>query len=74
MIFNLFGAGSSVGGDDDVAKRIKKFRKKLREIESIEAKIASGELKKPDADQMEKVARKNQILNHLKELERLEAE
>lgn len=55
-----------------MSKKIKKFRKKLREIESIEAKIASGELKKPDADQREKVARKHQILDQLKELELLE--
>lgn len=70
--FLTFAAGSSTGGEDDVTKKIKKFRKKLREIESIEAKLASGELKKPDADQMEKVSRKKQILEQLKELEQLE--
>lgn len=60
------------GAEDDVAKKIKKFRKKLREIESIEAKIASGELKRPDPDQTEKVGRKKHILDQIKELERLE--
>lgn len=64
--------GGSASGEDDVAKRIKKLRKKLREIELIETKLASGDLKKPDQDQLDKVGRKKQMLDQLKELEALE--
>lgn len=59
--------------DDDLAKTIKKLRKKIREIEAIESKISNRELKKPDPDQLEKIGRKDEILDRLKELERLES-
>lgn len=61
----------NISSDDDVAKTIKKLRKKIREIEAIESKISNGELKKPDPDQLEKVGRKNEILDRLEELEQL---
>lgn len=63
----------TISTDDDLAKTIKKLRKKIREIEAIESKISNGELKKPDPDQMEKISRKNEILDRLKEFERLES-
>lgn len=63
----------TISNDEELAKRIKKLRKKVREIESIESKIENGELKKPDPDQLEKIGRKNQILDQLNELERLES-
>lgn len=54
---------------DKLAKHLKKLRKKLREIDNIEQKIKSGEIKTPDKDQVDKVARKALIR---KEVERLE--
>uniref|UniRef100_A0A336MRZ7 Partner of Y14 and mago n=1 Tax=Culicoides sonorensis TaxID=179676 RepID=A0A336MRZ7_CULSO len=53
----------------EVTKKLKKLRKKLREIEEIEQKIASGELAKPEKDQLDKVARKSEILSEIQELE-----
>lgn len=62
----------SVTQDDDIAKKLKKLRKKVREIEAIEAKLATGELKNPEQDQVDKIGRKNQILDELRSLEVLE--
>ncbi|KRG04927.1 partner of Y14 and mago [Drosophila mojavensis] len=53
----------------DLAKQIKKLKKKIREIEQIESKIQSGDSSKLDKDQREKVKKKPQILNQLKALE-----
>ncbi|XP_055378849.1 partner of Y14 and mago isoform X1 [Condylostylus longicornis] len=54
----------------ELAKNLKKLKKKLREIEAIEAKIKSGELKKPNKDQIEKVKKKKAFLKEIKELEK----
>lgn len=53
----------------DPAKRLKNLKKKIRDIESIEAKIASGEVKTLDKDQLEKVNRKADILSDILALE-----
>lgn len=54
-----------ITSDDDPAKKIKKLRKKIREIEAIEAKMSSGE--KVDPDQIQKLSRKNEILKELRD-------
>lgn len=64
----------AVSSEEELAKKIKKLRKKMREIEKIEAKLSAGELKNPEQDQLDKVKRKNQILDELRELESEEAE
>ncbi len=51
----------------DPAKRLKNLRKKLREIEAIEQKAASGT--KLEKDQLDKIARKSVILQEIEELE-----
>ncbi|XP_023171783.1 partner of Y14 and mago [Drosophila hydei] len=53
----------------DIAKQIKKLKKKIREIEQIETKIQSGDINKLDKDQMEKVKKKPEILRQLKTIE-----
>lgn len=51
----------------DPAKRLKNLRKKLREIETVEQKVASGA--KLEKDQLDKIARKSEILQEIKDLE-----
>lgn len=53
----------------DPSKRLKTLKKKLREIEAIEEKIASSEIKKPEKDQLEKVHRKADVLSEILALE-----
>ncbi|XP_017839321.1 partner of Y14 and mago [Drosophila busckii] len=53
----------------DVAKQLKKLRKKIREIELIESKIKEGNAHKVDKDQLDKVKKKPEVLKHLRELE-----
>lgn len=52
----------------DLQKKCKKLQKKLREIEEIEKKLKSGALKKPEKDQLDKVARKKTIENELQQV------
>lgn len=51
----------------DPAKRLKNLRKKLREIETVEQKAASGV--KLEKDQLDKIARKAEILQEIEDLE-----
>lgn len=51
----------------DPAKRLKNLRKKLREIEAVEQKAAAGV--KLEKDQLEKIARKADIMQEIEDLE-----
>jgi partner of Y14 and mago protein len=51
----------------DPAKRIKNLRKRLREIESIEQKIAAGD-QKLEKEQLDKVARKKEVMSEIEQL------
>ncbi|XP_015117052.1 partner of Y14 and mago [Diachasma alloeum] len=53
----------------DSMKRLKNLRKKLREIETLEGKIKSGEIKNPEKEMTDKVARKKDVLDEIKLLE-----
>lgn len=55
---------------EKLVKHLKKLRKKLREIDNIEQKIKSGEIKSPDKDQLDKVARKKIIRTEFERLEK----
>lgn len=57
--------------EEDVQKQLKKLRKKIREIEAIEEKLKSGHLKSPEQDQLDKVARKAEIVKQITKLEAL---
>lgn len=60
-----------LNSEEDVLKQIKKLRKKIREIEAIEEKLKSGELKTPEQDQLDKVSRKSSILKQIAVLDAL---
>ena len=53
----------------DVLKRVRAIRKKLKQIEELEARISSGDITKPDQDQLNKLAKKEEFLEELKELQ-----
>nr|KAG5692286.1 hypothetical protein BaRGS_007194 [Batillaria attramentaria] len=53
----------------DLAKKLKNLKKKLKQIEDLESRITSGELKNPDKDQLEKVSRKQLIIDEIEDLE-----
>ena len=54
----------------DPAKKLRNLRKKLRDIEALEVKLSSGEIKSPEPEQLEKVARKAQVVEDIAVLER----
>lgn len=64
-------SGSVPSSDDpvDKAKKIKNLRKKLRQIEELQQKVDSGEIKEPTKDQLEKMARAQGLRDELEELE-----
>ena len=51
-------------------KKLKNLKKKLRQIEDLEAKVNSGEIKKLVKEQQDKIARKPELLKEIKDLER----
>ena len=54
---------------EEVAKKIKNLKKKLRQIDELQAKVDNGELKELTIEQNEKLARRGAILDEIKELE-----
>lgn len=54
----------------DAAKRLKNLRKKLAQIDALKLKIDSGELSKPDPDQLKKVQRRDEVAKEIEELEK----
>ena len=53
----------------DPTKKLRNLRKKLRDIEALEAKLDSGEVKNPEPEQLEKVGRKAQVEAEIRALE-----
>lgn len=52
------------------AKKIKNLKKKLRQVEELQQKVDSGEIKEPTKDQLEKLGRALAIQDELQQLER----
>ena len=55
--------------DKEQAKRIRTLGKKLHQIEELERKIATGEIPKPDKDQLRKITNKQQLLEEMESLQ-----
>lgn len=53
----------------DPAKKLRNLRKKLRDIEALEAKLDSGEIPCPEQEQLDKVARKTDVIREISALE-----
>lgn len=60
---------SSEDMERDRLKRERALRKKLKQIRDLEARIATGEISKPDRDQQAKIAKKSEIEAELFDLE-----
>ncbi|XP_061759591.1 partner of Y14 and mago isoform X2 [Nerophis ophidion] len=50
-------------------KKIKNVKKKLRQVEELQQKVDSGEIKEPTLDQLEKLARAKALRDELEQLE-----
>ena len=57
------------GGKTETEKKLRNLRKKLKQIEDIEKRIKSGELAKPEKEQLEKVAKKEALISEIEDLE-----
>lgn len=53
----------------EVLKKVRQLRKKLKQIEELERRIESGDIKEPDKDQREKIAKKQGIVDEMEELQ-----
>lgn len=62
-------SGSQQPVTTDPAKKLRNLKKKLRDIEALEAKLQAGEVKEPEESQLEKIARKGDVLRDIVDLE-----
>ena len=54
--------------DRETLKRVRALRKKVKQIEDLEQRIESGEISKPDKDQLNKISKKHEIVTELNSL------
>jgi len=55
----------------DPSKRLRNLKKKLKDIEALKEKIDSGELGTPLPEQLDKIARANEVIKEIESLEKL---
>ncbi|XP_043939706.1 partner of Y14 and mago [Protopterus annectens] len=55
--------------NSEKAKKIKNLKKKLRQVEELQQKVDSGEIKQPTKEQLEKLARRQALEEELEDLE-----
>lgn len=59
----------SSAATSEKAKKIKNLKKKLRQVEDLQNKVDSGEIKQPTKEQLEKLARAQALRDELEQLE-----
>jgi len=64
-------ASSSSTDASDPRKKLRNLKKKLSDIESLQARLDSGDLKNPEPEQIEKLNRRDQVEAEILELEAL---
>ncbi|XP_067384706.1 partner of Y14 and mago isoform X2 [Channa argus] len=62
-------AAETAAAAAEMAKKIKNLKKKLRQIEDLQQKMDSGEIKQPSKDQLEKLGRAKALQDELQQLE-----
>ncbi|XP_077184934.1 partner of Y14 and mago [Paroedura picta] len=60
---------SSLAAIFEKNKKVKNLKKKLRQVEELQARIDSGEIKQPTKEQLEKLARRKILEEELEDLE-----
>ncbi|XP_061471455.1 partner of Y14 and mago isoform X1 [Rhineura floridana] len=63
------GDASSATATLEKNKKIKNLKKKLRQVEELQARIDSGEIKQPTKEQLDKLARRKALEEELEDLE-----
>ncbi|XP_041366215.1 partner of Y14 and mago-like [Gigantopelta aegis] len=53
----------------NIAKKIRNLKKKLKQVEDLEKRIQSGELKEPEKEQLEKISKKASLEDEIDDLE-----
>lgn len=61
---------SAAAAAAEKAKKIKNLKKKLRQVEELQQKVDSGEIKEPTKDQLEKLGRLQALKDEIEQLER----
>ncbi|XP_066841654.1 partner of Y14 and mago [Anser cygnoides] len=63
------GPADGEAAASEKAKKIKNLRKKLRQVEELQQRLDSGEIKQPTKEQLEKLGRRKALEEELRDLE-----
>ncbi|XP_040395514.1 partner of Y14 and mago [Cygnus olor] len=63
------GPADGEAAASEKAKKIKNLRKKLRQVEELQQRLDSGEIKQPTKEQLEKLGRRKALEEELQDLE-----
>lgn len=58
----------------ELMRRTRALRKKIKQIEELELRIASGDIQRPDRDQLNKIDKKEEFREELQELLAMQGE
>lgn len=61
----------AAGDSEAKQKRLRTLRKKLQDVESLEKRIESGQLPNPEKNQLEKIAKKQELIDEIDDIETL---